>query len=260
MIIRESEGLRYFQFESLASEKVTQAIFTRLGGVSPRPWDSLNLGSTVGDNLDRVAENIHKVLESIGFSESRLAQIHQVHSAQVIKIEEPEIDKSRLIPGDAMITDITDLLMLMRFADCVPIYIYDPVNHAAALAHAGWKGTVQGVARETVRALEKEYGSNPKDLLAGIGPSIGPDHYQIGADVIQEVKNAYGDTWSKVMNFDHDGVKLNLWRANEIALEYAGVENIEIAGICTACETGNWFSHRAEKGKTGRFAAVLALA
>ncbi|MCK4800898.1 MAG: peptidoglycan editing factor PgeF [Anaerolineales bacterium] len=260
MIIRESEGLRYFQFESLAAEKVTQAIFTRLGGISPRPWDSLNLGSTVGDDLDRVAGNKHKVLESIGFSESRLAQIHQVHSARVIKIEGPAVDKSRLIPGDAMITDIRDLLMLMRFADCVPIYIYDPVNHAAALAHAGWKGTVQGIARETVRALEKEYGSNPKDLLAGIGPSIGPDHYQIGDDVIQEVKNAYGDTWSQVLKFDHDGVKLNLWRANEIALEYAGVKNIEIAGICTACETGDWFSHRAEKGKTGRFAAVFALA
>jgi len=259
MIIRESEGLRYFQFESLAAENVTQAIFTRQGGISPRPWDSLNLGSTVGDDLDRVTGNKHKILQSIGFSESRLAQIHQVHSARVIKIEEPVVDKSTLIPGDAMITDITDLLMLMRFADCVPIYIYDPVNHAAALAHAGWKGTVQGVARETVRALVREYGSNPKDLLAGIGPSIGPDHYQIGDDVIQEVKNAYRDTWSQVLSYNHDGVKFNLWQANEIALGCAGVENIEIAGICTACDTGNWFSHRAEKGNTGRFAAVLAL-
>jgi YfiH family protein len=185
--------------------------------------------------------------------------LHQVHSARVVKFDEPLAKGEPLIEGDAITTNTPGLLMLMRFADCVPLYFYDPINHAAAIAHAGWKGTVMGVAKKTIAAMKDFYNSKPDELMVGIGPSIGPDHYFIGDDVINEAKNAYSKNWNKVLLTNKYGTRFDLWKANEISIREMGVKDIEIAGICTACENDSWFSHRAENGKTGRFAAVLGL-
>ena len=259
MITRMKAGLKYYQFETLLYNELTQAVFSRLGGVSPTPWKSLNLGGTVGDDPDRVQKNKKKLLEAIGYSSLQLSQVHQVHSAKVVVVSEPDNNKSGLIRADAMITNIPGILLLMRFADCVPILFYDPVKKAAGIAHAGWRGTVKEVACSTVNEMEKQFGTNPSDLIAGIGPSIGPDHYQVGIDVIDAVKNTYGDNWDQMLNPGPDDVKFNLWKANEISLKKAGVIDIETAGICTGCSLSEWFSHREENGKTGRFAAVIGL-
>ncbi len=259
MIAREITGLRYFQFESLLSENLTQAVFSRQGGVSPDPWNSLNLGCNVGDDPARVSENKNKLLEAIGYSSHQLAQIHQVHSADVDVVNKPMGRNPELAQGDAMISNTTGLLMLMRFADCVPILFYDPVKYAAGIAHAGWKGTVNEVVIAVVDKLKKQFGTDPSDLITGIGPSIGPDHYEIGEDVIEEVKSTFPDNWDQVLITGTDSVKLDLWEANKISLRKAGVVHIETAEICTACDVENWYSHRAENGKTGRFAAVIGL-
>ncbi len=116
---------------------------------------------------------------------------------------------------------------------------------------------MKGVAAEVVRAMESQYGTSPGKLKVGIGPSIGPDHYQVGNDVIAEVKRAFPDEHEQVLVKDKDGVKLDLWKSNEIHLRKTGVMQIETAGICTGCFTDLWYSHRTEKGKTGRFAAVI---
>ena len=259
MIIRNNAGLKYFQFESLLNENIIQAVFSRRGGVSPPPWNSLNLGSTVGDDPENVEANKLRLLDSIGYSPKQIAQVHQVHSALVRKADKPQGNATKPERGDAIITNKPGLLMVMRFADCVPIFIYDPVKHAAAIVHAGWKGTIKSVAFEAVRRMVKQYGSKPKELIAGIGPSIGPDHYQIGEGVISEVMRTFPDQSNQILIIDNDSVKLDLWKANELTLSRAGVNNIEIAGICTACELEDWYSHRGEKGKTGRFGAVLGL-
>jgi YfiH family protein len=127
------------------------------------------------------------------------------------------------------------------------------------VAHAGWMGTLRDVAAATVQAMQKEYGSNPADILAGIGPSIGPDHYEVGADVILQVMQKFGDDSDQVLQSHHGHIHFDLWRANRMLLERAGVGRIEVAGLCTACNTRDWFSHRAEKGRTGRFGALISL-
>jgi YfiH family protein len=256
MIKTVHKGIPYFQFESLLSPNLFHGVFTRIGGVSPAPWSSLNLGGTVGDLPSNVTENLNRLLSVTGFSQSQLVQVRQIHSANVIYSQDPE-DASR--EGDAITTNRRGLLLLMRFADCVPVLFFDPSNQAIAIAHAGWMGTLKGVVNEVIRSMKERYGSSPEQIKVGIGPSIGPDHYQIGSDVIELTKNAFPDDYERILNQESNGVKLDLWKANQIHLREMGIEQIEISGICTCCETENWFSHRGENGKTGRFAAVIGL-
>jgi hypothetical protein len=147
----------------------------------------------------------------------------------------------------------------MRFADCVPILFHDPRKGVIGVAHAGWVGTLRDVATATINAMAKQYGSNPADIIAGIGPSIGPDHYEVGADVILQVMQKFGDESEQLLKSHNGKIHFDLWKTNRLLLEKAGVEKIEVAEICTACNTDDWFSHRAEKGRTGRFGALITL-
>jgi YfiH family protein len=147
----------------------------------------------------------------------------------------------------------------MRFADCVPLLFMDRVTQAIGIAHAGWLGTVKLIGKEVVERMDQEFGCDPKNIHVGIGPSIGPDHYTIREDVIQEVKNSFPDHWKELLSPTDDGVKLNLWKANEITLRQAGIQTIEHSNICTGCNIDEWYSHRAELGKTGRFGALIGL-
>jgi len=173
MISQEKNDLKYYQFTSLTMPGLTQAVFSRFGGKSKAPWASLNLGGTVGDDPANVEENMELLVDSIGYKTEQLVQVRQIHSAKVIVADEP---MDTLHQGDAIITNKQGLLLLMRFADCVPILFVDPVKRAVGIAHAGWKGTVKEIAFFVARAMEKHFQSIPSDLFVGIGPSIGPDH------------------------------------------------------------------------------------
>ena len=256
MIAKKSGEIVYYQFESFQDPSLFHAVFTRKGGLSPDPWNTLNLGGKVGDSPANVSENLNRILTVSGFSIQQLVQVKQIHSAKVIKAEKAEDARQE---GDAITTGERGLLLLMRFADCVPVLFYDPEHQAVAIAHAGWKGTLQGVVYEVVRKMRSAYGSDPGNIKVGIGPSIGPDHYLVGIDVIEETKKAFPEDYERILTRSADGVKLDLWKANEIHLRRSGVSTIEIAGMCTGCDVENWYSHRAEKGRTGRFAAVIGL-
>jgi len=147
----------------------------------------------------------------------------------------------------------------MRFADCVPLLFHDPVKQVIGLAHAGWVGTMKGAGRAAVEALQSRYGCKPENILAAIGPSIGVDHYEVGADVIVKTRESFGADAERLIESRDGHTYLDLWAANYVQLQKAGVEHIEVAGLCTACHLEDWFSHRAEKGKTGRFGALMAL-
>src|SRR5918993_1168889 len=249
-------GILFFKFDSIQTR---HALFTRHGGVSPNPWGSLNVGGTVGDDLTRVRENRVLSFEALGRPPESIFDVWQVHSADAVCARGPRPVDESYRQADIILTDKPDVTLFMRFADCVPILLHDPRNGIVGLAHAGWMGTLRDVASSTIEAMRKHYGSNPADLIAGIGPSIGPDHYEIGADVILQVMQKYGDD-SELFLKSHNGkIHLNLWEANRVALERAGVGQIEVSGICTACNTKDWFSHRAEKGRTGRFGALISL-
>jgi YfiH family protein len=256
MIGIEARGIPYLQFRSLQVPRLFHGVFTRKGGVSSEPWNSLNLGGTVGDKPANVQENLSRLLSVSGFSRTQLFQVKQIHSSKVV-VAEKYADV--LHEGDAITTDQRGLLLLMRFADCVPILFYDPEHPAIAIAHAGWMGTLSGVVSEVVRVMEAQFGTAPDKLQVGIGPSIGPDHYQIGEDVIMKTKLAFPDEYHQILNQEPNRVTLDLWKANQIQLMKMGVMQIEIAELCTGCDLGLWYSHRAEKGKTGRFAAAIGL-
>jgi YfiH family protein len=243
-------GPVYYRFEQwVDSDQFTHGIFTRLGGVSPAPWASLNVGGTVGDDQAAVRENHRLIYNALDLDGSRACTVWQVHSADTVVVKGPVPQRRWLARADGMVTDCSALPLTMRFADCTPIVLYDPVRHIAGLAHAGWRGTVRGAA---VSAL--------KTMQAAIGPSIGPDRYQVGEEVVEQVQQAFGTLDGLIRRADDGSAYLNLWAANRLALERAGVTQIEVAGICTASRTDEFFSHRAEAGRTGRFGVVIALA
>jgi len=254
-----ADGITYYTFDSLVSG-VKQAVFTRLGGVSPEPWSSLNLGGTVGDERERVVANRLRALAAVGCDPRTVYDVWQVHGTDVVVAEEPRQPENPYVQADAILTDRPDVTLLMRFADCVPILLYDPVRRVAGIAHAGWMGTVKGTVRSAVEVMRSRFHCSPADILAAIGPSIGPDHYEIGPDVAAQVRKVFGPAAAELL-IERDGrTHFDLWGANRMHLEGAGVRQVELAGICTACHTDRWFSHRAEKGRTGRFGALITLA
>ncbi|RPJ23134.1 MAG: peptidoglycan editing factor PgeF [Chloroflexi bacterium] len=256
MAFTQHNGIRYYQFETL---QACHALFTRHGGVSPDPWGSLNVGGTVGDDLARVHQNRTLSFQALGCAPESIFDVWQVHSADVVCARAPRPVDASLRQADIILTDQPNVTLFMRFADCVPILLHDPRNGIIGMAHAGWMGTLRDVATSTVEAMKKNYGSKPADIVAGVGPSIGPDHYEIGADVILQVMQKHGDASDLLLKSHHGKIHFNLWEANRFALERAGVGQIEVSGICTACHTEDWFSHRAEKGRTGRFGALISL-
>jgi len=251
-------GVRYFTFESFDSG-ITQAVFTRQGGVSPAPWASLNVGGTVGDQPERVRENRLRAFAALGRDPGTLFDVWQVHGINVVVADAPHPPQAPHQQADAILTDKPGLTLFMRFADCVPILLYDPVRKVVGLAHAGWLGTVRGAPQAAVESMRTRFGTRPADLQVAIGPSIGPDHYAVGPDVIAQVRQAFGGDASGLLRALNSGVGFDLWSANRLLLERAGVRNIEVAGLCTACHLDDWYSHRAEKGRTGRFGALIGL-
>jgi YfiH family protein len=256
MPFNHQDNLRFFQFNTLSAK---HAIFTRHGGLSPEPWHSLNVGGTVGDDLPRVRANRNMSLKVMGCMPDSVFDVWQVHGADVVCASAPRPDTESVRQADIILTDKPELTLYMRFADCVPILFHDPRKGVVGVAHAGWVGTLRDVATATIRAMTKQYGTNPADVIAGIGPSIGPDHYEVGSDVILQVMQKFGDDSDQLLKSHNGKIHFDLWKTNRILLERAGVENIEVAEICTACNTNDWFSHRAEKGRTGRFGALITL-
>lgn len=254
----QNNGVRYYTFD-LFPRSVVQAVFTRHGGVSPAPWDSLNVGGTVGDEGARVLENRTRSFAALGRRLELMFDVWQVHSADAVFAEAPRPLNVDHHQADIIFTDQPRVTLYMRFADCVPILLHDPKRRVVGITHAGWLGTVRGACAAAVRAMVQHYGSRPEDIQAAIGPSIGVDHYEIGPDVVSRVQEAFGIDAEGLMEMHAEKTHLDLWAANRMQLEQSGVRQIEVAGICTACHLEDWYSHRAEKGRTGRFGVLIAL-
>ena len=258
--ISAENGVVFYQFEQWAALSFLQhGVFTRLGGVSRSPWQTLNVGSTVGDAPAAVQENHRRIYAALGVPSSQVCTVWQVHGAEVIYAQQSRSDGRWLARADGIITDRAGLALMMRFADCAPILFYDPVHRAVGLAHAGWRGTVAGAGVSTLRAMQRTFGTRPQDVQAAIGPSIGPQRYQVGEEVVQAVREAFGTTEGLIRRAPDGSAYLDLWTANRRALKRAGVAQIELAGLCTASHADEFYSHRAEAGRTGRFGVVIAL-
>jgi YfiH family protein len=251
--------IRYLSFDNLSTLQVNHAIFARHGGVSPWPWESLNLGGTVGDDPDLVLENRKRAFRAIDQNYDSVFDVWQIHSDKVVCTNVPRLKNEPHKKADAILTDHVGITLFMRFADCVPLLLYDPVKRVIGLVHAGWQGTVKKIAESAVLMMKEKYGSRPGDVVAAIGPSIGPDHYQIGFDVADQVKRTFKEDSSNLLININGAIHMNLWKANWLLLDRCGVKNIELASICTACNVGDWYSHRGEHGKTGRFGVLIGM-
>ena len=257
--------IRYFTFESFEDSGIPHGILSRHGGFSPNPWASLNVGATVGDDSGRVQANRQLSFQAIGRSLESLFDVWQVHSTEVVCTDSPRPPGVPHLKADAILTDRPGVTLFMRFADCVPIFLFDPVRHVVGLVHAGWKGTVDKAVEAAVHVMKRRYLSNPADILAGIGPSIGAHHYEVGPEVAALARTAFGmDAAALVQPKDRNPagetkVQFDLWAANRLILENLGVRYIEMSEICTACNLSDWYSHRAEKGRTGRFGTLIGL-
>lgn len=254
-----SNGLEYFQFESFRECGVVHGIFSRKGGISPGPYTSLNLGGTNGDLRSNVIENRKRIFDSLERQVSSLFDVWQVHGAEILVPNQPRASNEPHLRADGIVTNKPEITLLMRFADCVPIMLYDPYKHAIGMVHAGWQGTVKKIAAAAVNKMTKEYGCNPVDIIAGIGPSIGPDHYEIQKDVLDRFSAVFGQSAESMVIHKNGKIWLDLWQANRSILNTARVEKVEISNECTACSLERWYSHRAENGLTGRFGAVIGL-
>ena len=258
----QPESVRYFKFESLSEAGVTHAVFTRRGGISPHPWESLNVGALVGDDPARVIENRQRSFRTVGRMPETMYDVWQVHGNEVVCTDAPRPANLPHLKADAILTDQPGVTLFMRFADCVPVLLSDPKRRIVGLAHAGWLGTVRRTVAAAVAAMVETYHSIPADIIACIGPSIGAHHYQVGPDVADQVSETFGaDAQSLLVasNSDEHRVQFDLWAANRLILEQSGVKQIEMAGLCTACHLDDWYSHRAEAGQTGRFGVLIGL-
>ncbi len=255
-------GIITYSFEALADLPVAAHVSTRHGGISPAPWNTLNFSIFRGDTPERVQLNQQRLAEGLGIDVRAIIRCRQTHSTRVAKVDQSNAGQWQE-DCDALITDSIDLPLMLVFADCVPILLYDPVNHALGIAHAGWRGTVNGATGSLLWAMQAAYGSNPADIIAGIGPSIGPASYQVGPevyDLAQAKLNNAAALFSYPAGPDQNP-HFDLWQANVEQLLEAGVPSsqIEVSGIDTAQNTSDFFSHRAEQGRCGLFGMVAWL-
>ena len=261
-----TEDLPILQFESLFdSGHIDHAVFTRQGGVSPAPFASLNLSVSVPDEKARVYANRHRAYGVFGRDTGSVVHAHLVHEAEVARVTKQDYG-TWIARTDGIMTNEPGCALTMNYADCTPVFLYDPLQGAIGLGHAGWMGTVRDLPGALVRGMTAEFGSDPATLLAVIGPAIGPCCYEVDEPVISQVHGAFPDASSLLVDAPNGKAPanggrphFNLPEANRRNLQRAGVHHIEMAGLCTACRTDLFFSHRAEKGRTGRFGTIIIL-
>jgi len=255
----ENQGLRFFQFDLFADQPLFHVALTRRGGYSKAPFKSLNTGGTVGDDPQAVLKNHEKIYQVFGFDYASRFDVWQVHGSEIVCTDSPRGIGVPHKKADGILTQNPNVTLFMRFADCVPILLFDPLQKVIGIIHAGWQGTYRRIAQDAVKKMASCYGTKPEMILAGIGPSICQNCYQVGQKVYQAFITNLGESSKKYFKDDHHRYYVNLWQANIDLLNEAGVKKIEASGICTACHLEDWYSHRAEGGRTGRFGVLMSL-
>ena len=246
---------------------VEHCFTTRIGGVSKGIYESLNLSFTRGDEDAAVRENFRRLAGAMETDVSKFVFTDQTHTTNVRRETAEDAGKGIVKERDytdidGLITNEPGLVLSTFYADCVPLYFVDPVHRAIGMSHSGWKGTVGKMGAATITAMKREFGTEAKDLVCAIGPSICQDCYEVSEDVADAFKEAFPGHADEILLDKKNGkYQLDLWRTNEIVLTEAGVlkENIAVTNICTCCNPDLLFSHRASHGKRGNLGAFIYL-
>lgn len=225
---------------------------TRHGGVSAAPYSSLNLGVNTEDNPAHIQQNRERFFAALGIQEAMVATSHQVHSDAVLIAE----TSGRREGYDAIVTNKKDLFVAVSVADCTPILVYDARRQVVAAIHAGWKGTMLQIVRKTLETMQEAFGSQPEDCYAYIGTCIDECSYEVGEEVAQHFGEAF-----KSWNAERQKFMLNLKAANKALLLNWGISEarIEVSPYSTVLNNDTYFSHRHEKGTTGRMMALIGM-
>ena len=267
--IKEKNGVVWLEFPALAKTGMVKHGFsTRLGGVSEGEFSTMNFTFTRGDNPDHVKENYRRMSEALLVDEKKMVLSWQTHTTNVRAVTEEDAGKGiwrerDYQDVDGLVTNVPGITLVTFFADCVPLYVIDPVHRAIGLSHSGWRGTVERMGEKTLKVMEKEYGTRAEDVVVGIGPSICQDCFEVGPEVADAFAGAFQKEKLPCLYYKKENGKYqsDLWKANEIIFEEAGVkeEHIHVTDICTHCNPKFLFSHRAVGTKRGNLAAFLCL-
>lgn len=239
---------------------------TRLGGISPEPWDSLNLGVNRGDAPERVVENYRRFCTAIGADCNAIVKQHQIHSTLVRAVTKADILPPQIpttLEGDGLMTDQPGVCLTVFSADCIPILFYDPKKRVIAAVHAGWRGTAHGIAAQAVTRMTHTYGCTPSDILAAIGPGISSCYFETHRDVPDTLRHCMGsDADPLIVPLPQEGkFQVDLKKANQTWLLRSGLsaEHIAVSSLCTACDTQSFWSHRRLGTTRGSMAAMIQL-
>lgn len=257
----------YVTFPLLQKEGLIHGFSTRLGGVSKGYFSSMNLSFQRGDREEDVRENYKRIGEAIGFSPENLVFSDQIHEDTIYSVTKDDCGKGytkELLKGnDGLVTNERQVPLVTFYADCVPIFFYDPVKEVIGMAHSGWRGTVKRIGCKMLSKMQTEYGSKVEDILVVIAPSICKDCYEISEDVANEFKKEMKEISTELYLEEKGNGKyqLDLWKVNEEMLLRAGVqrEHLAVTDLCTCCNPELFFSHRASEGKRGNLAGFMML-
>jgi polyphenol oxidase len=256
-------GVVYYASEKLERVRVRHAFSTRIGGISPPPFDSLNLGnpngSSVQDDYGRIWENYGRLTSAIGCGTERPLRVHQVHGREVATVKSNH-NFDTDCKADALVSRDSERVISIRTADCVPILLCSGDGRIVGAVHAGWRGIVANVISAAIRQMVDESEGMPADeFIAAIGPCIGREAFEVGPEVLAEFERTFGDDAPLSRPSCGKG-HVDLRRAAEMQLVGAGLhsENVDSTDRCTVTHREEFFSHRRDRGITGRMAAVIA--
>lgn len=267
-LLHEVEGVPFLAFDKLTKAGVKHGFSTRLGGVSKEHLYSMNLSFSRGDEPENVFENYKRIGNAIGFKPEQLVFSDQQHETVIRKVSKMDAGKGITKERDydcvdGLVTDEEGLCLATFYADCVPLFFYDPVKKVIGMAHSGWRGTVGRIGRCMIEKMQAEYGSNPSDIICAIGPSICKECYEVSQDVYDAFAVDFSnEELVQMFRDDHNGkYHLDLWKTNEIILLSAGIqpEHLDMTDICTCCNPELLYSHRASKGMRGNLAGFMML-
>lgn len=255
MMLKEKNGVSFLESPVLASyPALFHAVFTRHGGFSDPPFHHLNISFGLGDDPKTVEKNRERIVQCAG--KGTPVYMDQVHGNAVWILKSKDAGSFsgavKTPRADAAVTDIPETLLVVQVADCQPVFLYDPVARVIANVHAGWRGSISGIVGRTVRAMVRHFQSRPQNLVAVVGPSLGP--------CCAEFKNYKTEIPSAFWGYKDTADHFDFWglTRDQLVLEGLFRENVHISGLCTRCRTNLFFSYRKEK-ITGRFGAVLGL-
>lgn len=266
----ERGGVPYLSFKALEDTgMVINGFSTRLGGASKGRFATMNFSYSRKDDPADVLENFTRMADTLGVERDRMVVSYQTHTTNVRRVTREDEGKGVIRERDyrnvdGLITDVPGITLVTFYADCVPLYLVDQVHHAIGLSHSGWRGTVRRMGQVTMDAMKEAFGTRPEDVTACIGPSICRDCFEVGEEVAEAFADAFDPKYRDALyraNEKPGKYQLDLWKANEIIFQEAGVpkEQIHTTNICTMCNSDYLFSHRRVGEERGNLAAFLSI-